>query len=922
MKQNKRLTGLTEIQVLENRKLYGDNRLDPPKKESIWKLFLEKFKDPLIAILLMALSLSVFVSVYQYMGGEESATIFLEPAGIFIAIMLAVGISFLFELNANKKFDILNKEGEEQPTKVIRNGNYTSISKQEVVVGDIVVLDTGDEVPADGILIDAVSLMVNESVLTGEPMTRKTVNSREFKEDSTYPSDRVMRGTTVMEGHGTMKVTMVGKFTEYGKVYEGAQIENSVKTPLNIQLDKLSSLITTLSYIVAGLIIVGRMIMFFNQDIDEKSLIDVGQYVLHTVMLAITVIVVAVPEGLPMSVSLSLALSMRRMLTTNNLVRKMHACETMGAATVICTDKTGTLTQNQMRVGETQFYGLGEKQTAGEGRAWQIVVNSIAVNSTANLSYTDDKRIKPLGNPTEAALLLWLNDMGVDYRDVREKAEITAQSAFSATKKFMGTKMLCNDDEETELLMIKGAPEFMLANSAYVDCSEEGEELLTQEKRDEITAKLSNYQSRAMRTLAFAYKIVERGTRCFDDEGFPRVKDLTFLGIVAIHDPIRAEVPAAVKSCLDAGIKVKMVTGDTPTSAIEIGRQIGLWTDSDQFEKNHISGAEFAATNNDVLLAHLEDIKIMSRARPMDKSRLVTLLQQKGEVVAVTGDGTNDAPALNAAQVGLSMGDGTSVAKNASDITIIDNSFSSINKAVLWGRSLYRNIQRFIYFQLTINIAACLIVLIGAFWGVRSPLTITQMLWVNLIMDTFAAIALASLPPDERVMQEKPRSVDANIITREMAVRFISIALVFVGALLGILHIMKCNDITSTLDFFGGNLRLTNEQADGLTVYELTIFFTTFVMLQFWNLFNCKAFKSRKSAFWNLHKCQGFLIVVVVILVGQILITTFGGEMFGTTPITLTDWLVISAVTATTLIIGEFIRLLMYIGRRKTEIKE
>jgi Ca2+-transporting ATPase len=874
-------------------------------------LLLEKFKEPLIVILLVAMSMSFVVSLYQYSQGTVGFDVFLEPIGILFAVILAIGVGFLFEQNANKKFDILIQEGESQPVKVIRNGNYSSISRCDIVVGDIVLLDIGDEVPADGILLEAVSLHINESVLTGEPVIRKTVNSQDFLHDATYPSDRVLRGTTVVDGHGTMKVTMVGDRTEYGKVYEGSQIDNKVKTPLNIQLERLSKIITWISYIIALLIIVGRLILFFTGSADF-SITETGRYVLNTLMLAITVIVVAVPEGLPMSVSLSLALSMRRMLTTNNLVRKMHACETMGAATVICTDKTGTLTQNQMRVSETMFPVLGVNQDKIGGETWNIIEQSVAVNSTANLDLSEN-RIKTLGNPTEAALLLWLQDHNVDYRNIREKIDVVEQSAFSTEKKYMAT-LVATKNEYEQLLLVKGAPEILLGFCSDVLVGKDKCDALSNQ-REVIETTLLNYQNRAMRTLGFAYIKLERGTHCFDKDGRLRISGLTFLGVVAISDPVRKEVPEAVRSCIDAGIKVKIVTGDTPGTAKEIGRQIGLWTSEDG-DENHITGAEFAAMSNEKLLQRLPSIKIMSRARPMDKSRLVTLLQQMGEVVAVTGDGTNDAPALKAAQVGLSMGDGTSVAKQASAITIMDNSFKSINRAVLWGRSLYRNIQRFILFQLTINVVACLVVLIGSFIGTELPLTVTQMLWVNLIMDTFAAMALASLPPEASVMKEKPRKTTDNIITPKMSSVIAAISVLFLVVLMSLIYIFKCNDVQSLDILWSGTLSYTLPQGGGvLSAYELSLFFTIFVMLQLWNMFNAKAYLTRRSAFCSMSKSQSFAVIVLVIILGQIIIVNFGGAMFNVVPISFADWLYIVLGTSAVLVVGEIYRLFLTISK-------
>jgi Ca2+-transporting ATPase len=691
-----------------------------------------------------------------------------------------------------------------------------------------------------------------------------------------------------------MQVVKVGDATEYGKVYEGAQIDSSVETPLNQQLDKLADMITKASYAIAILISVGRLISYFI-GLETFDWIAFGGYFLKTVMIAVTVIVVAVPEGLPMSVTLSLALSMKRMLSTNNLVRKMHACETMGAATVICTDKTGTLTQNQMKIYETQFYDTALNPLKG------IIAEGIAVNSTAYLDFSDAAKVKALGNPTEGALLLWLHDNNINYLPLREEAEVVEQLTFSTERKYMAT-VVKSPLLNKKVLYVKGAPEIVLEMCKNVPVAKE-----------KIHAQLFEYQNKAMRTLGFAYAIIEDDSS-YIQEGKLILQPqsiLNFLGIVAISDPVRAEVPEAVENCLSAGIGVKIVTGDTPGTAKEIGRQIGLW-ERDEDESHHLTGMEFAAMSDESLLERILNLKILSRARPMDKQRLVQLLQSKNQVVAVTGDGTNDAPALNAAQVGLSMGDGTSVAKEASDITILDNSFSSISRAVMWGRSLYQNIQRFILFQMTINVAACLIVLIGAFLGTESPLTVTQMLWVNLIMDTFAALALASLPPNEKVMKNKPRKTTDYIISRPMAKSILGVGIFFVVLLFGLVQYFKHAEITSLNGFsFSGFISnfFNFSAGNGLSPYELSLFFTIFVMLQFWNMFNAKAFMSGKSAFAALGQCKGFLAIAVVILFGQWLIVTIGGEMFNVVPLQWGDWGIILGATSLVLWIGELARL-------------
>ena len=879
-------TGLSSAQVEESRKKHGVNILTPPAKDPLWKRFLEKFGDPLIIILLIAGTLSIAISCYQYWGLDKGAGVFFEPIGIFIAILLATGLAFIFELKADKEFALLNQVNDDEPVQVIRDGNAIQIPRKDVVVGDIVILNTGEEVPADGELLEAVHLNIDESTLTGEPMCHKTTDPAQFDKDATFPSDHAMRGTKIMEGHGIMRVLAVGDMTENGKVFEAAQIDDSVKTPLNEQLDGLGDLITKISYVFAALIIVGRIVMYFLNTPDF-GWIDFLAYLLQTLMVAVTLIVVAVPEGLPMAVTLSLAYSMRRMLKTNNLVRKMHACETMGATTVICTDKTGTLTQNQMQVYHTDFFGSKDELP--------YLYENMAVNSTAQLDLSGDKP-SVLGNPTEGALLLSLNAQGLNYQDIRDRVARVEELPFSTERKYMAS-VVKNPDGLT-ILYVKGAPEIifgMCRNTSGVT-------------KKEIDAQLLDYQNMAMRTLGFAYQILQPGDPSIAD-GRVVASNLTFLGITAISDPVRSDVPQAVAEVLEAGINVKIVTGDTPGTAKEIGRQIGLWNDDVDTDRNIITGPEFAELSDEEVKRRVQEIKIIARARPMDKKRLVENLQLNNEVVAVTGDGTNDAPALKAAHVGLSMGDGTSVAKEASDITIVDNSFSSIGRAVMWGRSLYQNIQRFILFQMTVNVVACFIVLFGAFMGMKSPLTVTQMLWVNLIMDTFAAMALASLPPAESVMKEKPRSRSAFIINRPMWRFIIGVGGIFFLILLGILWIFEHYSVDSMTQLFSFSPQpAVDAENPSLTAYELSMFFTLFVFLPFWNLFNARAFATGRSAF-HFKGCGGFLFIALVILLGQILIVSIGGEFFNVTPLRLSDWAIIIGSTSLVLWIGEFFRL-------------
>ena len=888
MSQHQKYHGLTETQVRESRKIHGVNILTPPAKESLWKSFLKKFGDPLIIILLVAGALSIGISIYEYCL-SHAFKVFFEPLGIFIAILLATGLSFLFEYKADKEFALLNQVNDDEPVTVIRDDSITQVPKKDIVVGDIVLLNTGEEIPADGELLDSISLSVDESTLTGEPLAHKTTDPAQFDPEATFPSNHVMRGTKVMEGHGTMRVLAVGDATENGKVFEAAQIDDSVKTPLNEQLEGLGRLISKISYAFAIAIVAGRIILYFGHG--GFDWIGFIAYLLETLMLAVTLIVVAVPEGLPMAVTLSLAYSMRRMLKTNNLVRKMHACETMGATTVICTDKTGTLTQNQMQVYKTNFF-VPESDK-------RYIYQGIAVNSTAQLEFNGDK-INVLGNPTEGALLIWLRGEGEDYITLRNHVKVIEELPFTTERKYMASVV---ESEGRRILYVKGAPEIVFAMCADTSGV----------TKAEVDAQLLEYQNQAMRTLGFAYQVLEDGDVSIAANKVV-AKRLTFIGFVAISDPVRADVPDAVREVLDAGINVKIVTGDTPGTAKEIGRQIGLWNDDTDTDSNIITGTEFAELSDEELKKRVGDFKIIARARPLDKKRLVGALQERGDVVAVTGDGTNDAPALKAAHVGLSMGDGTSVAKEASDITIVDNSFTSIGRAVMWGRSLFRNIQRFVLFQTTVNVAACFIVLFGAFMGTDSPLTVTQMLWVNLIMDTFAAMALASLPPSESVMKDMPRRREDFIINRGMYTSIIGVGGVFFLLLLGLLYLFEHFEINSLTDFFHPLLTqkpdtgIVGEAPGSLSPYELSLFFTIFVFLQFWNMFNAKAYASGRSAL-HFKGCGGFIFIALAILGGQILIVSLGGNFFSVVPIKFGDWLIIIGVTSLVLWIGELFRI-------------
>ena len=865
--KNRRI-GLTDEQVKQSREQHGKNVLTPPQRTSLWKLYLDKYRDPIIQILLVAAFVSLILAFI-----EKN---FMETIGIFVAVFLATTVGFYFERDAAKKFNLLTALSEEQPVKVRRNGKVMEIPRHDVVVGDVVLVEVGDEVPADGELIVCNDLQINESALTGEPVAEKSL---EGGGDGAYPLNVILRSTMVMNGRGEFVVTAVGDATEIGKVAKKSTEQTSVETPLHMQLDKLAKMISKVGSVVS----VAAFFIFLIHDIltnpawGGKDYFYMAEIVLKYFMMAVTLIVMAVPEGLPMAITLSLALNMRRMLKSNNLVRKLHACETMGAVTVICTDKTGTLTQNKMQVSALELKQGDEA----------LLDTAIALNSTAELNDG-----KPIGNPTESALLLWLDAQGKDYEGLRKQVNVLKQLPFSTERKMMAT--LAEVDGET-YLFVKGAPEIVMKKCIIED-----------RMQRQSAEELDEWQHKAMRTLAFAYKKIEasimRTSRTSTAEvvALLDANDLQLQAIAAIADPIRPDVPAAVQECRHAGIEVKVVTGDTAATALEIGKQIGVFEDEPEnigadgsltsLDQQMITGEQWEALSDEEAYERAKDIRVMSRARPTDKQRLVTMLQKRGEVVAVTGDGTNDAPALHYAHVGLSLGSGTSVAKEASDMTLLDDSFKSIANAVMWGRSLYRNLQRFLFFQLVVNVAALLLVLGGSVIGTEMPLTVTQILWVNLIMDTFAALALASLPPSHEVMKDKPRKASDFIINKSIGFGILFCGIVFFLVMFALL--VYCE----------------RRGKGGVDVHELTMFFTTFVMIQFWNLFNAKALMSHHTAFRHFLKDKGMILVLVLVLVGQWIIVTFGGEMFRTTPLSLHEWLLIIGSTSVVLWAGELWR--------------
>lgn len=914
MADNHPFAGLTAQQVEESRAKYGANAMTPPKSRSLWLVYFEKFKDPMILILLVALLLSFGLSSYELLGRGAGAEVFFEPIGILVAILLATSISFFFEQRAEREFKVLNQVSDTAFYKVMRDGAIHQVAKEDIVKGDVVHLETGEEVPADGVLLESLLLQVNESSLTGEPMARKDADPAHNDPEATYPSNRVYRGTVVIGGHCIMQVEAVGDATEAGAVYQGVQMEQDVTTPLNLQLTRLARVISYGGYVLAGLVILVRMWSYFHYNgMESIDWVALGGYTLNTLMLAVTLLVVAVPEGLPMSISLSLAYSMRSMMKTNNLVRKMHACETLGATTVICTDKTGTLTQNQMRVHALILPDGKEGEPTAE--LLKGLTQSIAANTTAHLEADSQGKLQVLGNPTEGALLLWLQSQGVNYLTEREALHITNQLPFATERKYMATEVT-EEMGGVRYFHLKGAPEYVKAFCSHALTSEGLVPLDAVWKG--LQQKLQGYQAKGMRTLAIAHRRVEDGALPFVEEERLSVDGFTLLALVAIIDPVRADVPDAIRECLSAGVKVKIVTGDTLLTAREIARQIALWDPAlCQDSRNAISGPEFAELTDAEASDRLSTLLVMYRARPMDKARLIKLLQERGEVVAVTGDGTNDAPALRAAHVGLSMGDGTAVAKAASDMTILDSSFVSIGKGIMWGRSLYLNIQRFIIFQLTINVAACMLVLVGSLFGGQSPLTITQMLWINLIMDTFAALALASLPPNPLVMKDRPREQDDFIINRPMAVTILGSGLVMVFALFTLLEFFDWIDLPQTYSSLSSLLASPPQwdhlRENGISLYEGSLFFSLFVFIQLWNLFNAKAYRTGRSAFHGLWSGQynRFLLVLGLVFIGQLLLMNFGGRMFSLTPLRWQDQLLVVILPSLVLWIGEVGRLLM-----------
>ncbi len=864
----KHYKGLNNKQVSESREKWGSNIISPPKREGWFKLLLKKFNDPLIKILLVAATISILINIL------DKHTSIIESLGIILAILIATIVSFINEYKANKEFDIVNKINDETLVKVIRDINDESVvvelPKVDIVVGDYIIISAGDEIPADGHLLDSIDLKVNESSLNGESEPAKKTHIESTNYNTAYSPNKLYRGTTVSEGEGVYMVDFVGDDTEIGKTAKQATEVVKIKTPLQLQLEKLGKQIGLIGLLVAGLTFIVLLITAILKKEIITPLFDVANLttniliIVEFFMVAITLVVMAVPEGLPMSITLSMAYSMRKMAKSHTLIRKLDACETMGATTVICTDKTGTLTLNKMSV-----VFISNKLS-------DSVALDIANNTTAFLNGDE-----VIGNQTEGALLLHLKSEGYNYKELRDNAQIIKRIPFSSTIKYMATLYTSNG---VIRLAIKGAPEIVLSKCSNVDASS-------------IIKEISKYQSKGLRALVMCSKVID--SKFIDTNNIDSITEelitkgeFTLDSYVALEDPIRSDVPYSMEMCNSAGVNVKIITGDTSLTAITIAKESGLWRDGDTLEKNSITGYDFENISDEQAIKILPDIKVMSRAKPADKMRLVRLLQSMGEIVAVTGDGTNDAPALNYANVGLAMGSGTSTAKESSDIILLNNSFTSVVSAIKWGRTIYRNIQKFIVFQLTVNVAALLTALLGPFFGIELPLTVTQILWINLIMDTLAAIALATELPSENIMNERPRNIKDSIITKKMFknILIFGISFFILSFLVLLIEQIFVND---------GNL---------FSLENLTIFFTFFVMLQLWNMLNIKVFPKRESSLLSLTKNKAFLIIFLTIFILQIIIVNFGGVVMRTTPISFKSWIVLILVTSPVFIIPEIYR--------------
>jgi len=826
--------GLSSAQIQEMQNRFGKNELTPPPRLPLWKLYLKNFEDPIIRILLVAVIISALVAALEGSG-------LLDTIGIALAVILATTIAFLTEYKSNREFDALNAMCDDTGIKVIRDGQARTIRMRDVVVGDIILLEAGDAVPADGILVHEAHFEADESAFTGE--------NEPVRKNS---EDTLLKGTWVTAGRGTMIATAVGDATRMGEIAASITRGERPETPLQVKLRVLAGQISRFGYAMAGLIVISLLAKGIVTGLPTDPL-ELVRFLLDIAIFAVIIIVVSVPEGLPVSVTVSLALTMRKMTRAYSLVRRMIACETIGSVTTICTDKTGTLTRNLMEVVASSILTPEyENKTPDDPAGW-VTLNA-GVNSTAELEPREGELIT-VGNSTEGALLRWLSRAGIDYHQIRRAYFPISQALFDSRRKEMRTVISI---EGRYYLLVKGAPEVVAAS-----CS----------SAPDLTP-VKNLAGRAMRTLAFAHA----------ETGSPEDSTPTLIwdGYVGIRDEIRSDVPSAVATCRSAGISIAMVTGDSPETAAAIAKETGILTNG-----TVITGPEFRDLSPEKQQALAPQIEVMARSAPHDKLLLVKALQANGEVVAVTGDGTNDAPALRSADVGLAMGiAGTEVAREASDIILLDDSFPTIERAVWWGRALFENIQRFLMFQLTINISAAFLSFIAPLLGYPAPFSVIQLLWINIIMDSLAALALCSESPHPALMEKKPIPRTSSVLTPYMIRAILCTAFVYI--IVGIGGII-----------FG--LPYMNSPAE-----QATAFFTGFVLAQVWNGINCRGINGIMPSF--IRGNPAFFVIMGSIILIQFLIVQFGGAVFGTVPLSVFQWIVLLLGTLPVLLIWPALR--------------
>ena len=894
--------GLSEKQIAQNQKKYGKNQFSPGEKISLGKKILEALKEPMIFILLIAALITIGMNIYKQSQGLHAE--FTESIGILVAITISVSIKVIMEGRSEKAFETLNNINEDIKVKVLRNGIIQYIYKKDVVVGDIIKIETGAKVPADGRLIDSLQLKVDESMLTGESIAVNKNFEQTITNAKTVLSERknmVFAGTFITYGQGTVIITSVGDKTEMGNIASELKHPVSKSTPLQEKLDKLARSITTFGVIASILILFYELFKIY---ISNNLSFDTVQ---NAFMVSVALIVAAVPEGLPTIVAMTLALNIIKMAKSNALVRKLIACETIGCINVICSDKTGTLTKNQMTV--IDIWNNGKLINPSDLKN-RFLIENFTINSTADITIKDGN-VKFIGNPTECSLLkafsdtvcsvspkqctyyeqsnsicggqcekyTYKNDDYISYTDIRNSSNIIFQYPFSSDKKSMTTVILV---DKLYKVYSKGSPEKIISLCSTIIINNKIE-LFTDELREKVNNEIIKLQQEAKRILAFSHNDINTG---YDDWNKSQDKvesNMIFDGFVSIADPLRDDVYEAVEKCKKSGISLKILTGDNIVTATSIAKQLNIVNkDSIIIEAQQID-----EMSNEELLKILDKIILIARSKPLTKMRIVNLLKKHGNVVAVTGDGINDAPALKNADVGIAMGiTGTEVSKEASDIILLDDSFSTIVKAVEWGRGIYENFQRFIQFQLTVNLVAVLTVFVCEMFGLPVPFTTIQLLWVNLIMDGPPALSLGLESLRNHLMEQEPVKRDTNIITRNMLFRII---------------------INGVFIVFMIMLLINKQILGGTQGQQSSIIFTTFVMFQLFNSFNSREL-GNESIFTNLLKNKPMLWIIGATFFVQILITQFGGQIFKTAPLSISMWLRIIAYSFSVVAFSEVIR--------------